>query len=358
MIISKTMAQEIVDTVNDVCDHNINFIDEKGIIIASNDTARIGSYHEIGYRAALERRTITVNEKDNYRGTKSGINIPITYNGQIVAVIGISGDPKEVEKYAYLAQKITGILLKEREMDAMGSQKKNRLNYIIRSLINNEPLEEDYLSETLKENHLHKDCLCQVVVVQINSRYNPNNLFMIQSSITQSFANLGSNFYRYNYPNEYILIIEEEKSKKNSGILKKLASQYAQVLSIGIGTSRNIMSCHISYLEAKKALLCKTAENNLIFYNQLGYELLLSEIPDTTKELFTEKILKNLSSEDKSLLKVYFEQEMSLQKTSQGLFIHKNSLQYKLNHIADKCGFNPRKFSEAVILYSALKLED
>lgn len=289
MIISKSIAQQIVDTVNDLCDHNINFIDEKGIIIASNDRSRIGSFHEIGHRAVLEQKTIAVKEEDNFRGTKSGINIPITYNQQIVAVIGISGNPNEVEKYAYLAQKITGILLKEREMESMGSQRKNRLNYVIRSLINNEAIEKSYLLETLKENHLQIDSLCQVMVVQINSRYNPNNLFMIQSSITQSFANLQTNFYRYNYPNEYILIIEEEKLKRNLGVLRKLAKQYDYVLSIGIGTSRNIMDCHSSYLEAKKALLCKTEEKNLIIYKQLGYEILLSEIPDTTRESFTKK---------------------------------------------------------------------
>lgn len=358
MIISKNIAQQIVDTVNDLCDHNINFIDEKGIIIASNDRSRIGSFHEIGHRAILEQKTIAVKDEDNFRGTKSGINIPITYNDRIVAVIGISGDPKKVEKYAYLAQKITGILLREREMDSMGSQKKNRLNYVIRCLMNKEPIGEEYLEETLKENHLHKNSLCQVVLVQINSRYNPNNLFMIQSSITQSFANLQTNFYRYNYPNEYILIIEEEKLNKNLRILENLANQYTQVLSIGIGTARNIMSCHNSYLEAKKALLCKPAESNYILYNMLGYEILLSEIPETTKDLFTEKLLKNLTLEEKNLLKIYFQKEMSLARASEALFIHKNSLQYKLNHIADKCGYNPRKFSEAVMLYSALQLDN
>ncbi len=357
MIISKTMAQEIVDTVNDLCDHNINFIDEKGLIIASNDKSRIGSFHEIGHRAVLEQKTIAVKDEDNFRGTKSGINIPITFNGRILAVIGISGDPKKVEKYAYLAQKITGILLKEREIDSMGSQKKNRLNYVIRSLINKEPIGEEYLQETLKENHLHRDSLCQVVLVQINSRYNPNNLFMIQASITQSFANLQTNFYRYNYPNEYILIIEAEKLSQNLQILEKLASQYSHVLSIGIGTAKNIMNCHSSYLEANKALLCKPAESNFVLYSMLGYEILLSEIPETTKDMFIEKILKNLTLDEKNLLKIYFQKEMSLAKASEALFIHKNSLQYKLNHIADKCGYNPRKFSEAIMLYSALQLD-
>ena len=68
-----------------------------------------------------------------------------------------------------------------------------------------------YLSDTLKENGLSEDTLCRVVIVRLNVRYNPNNLFMIQSAITQAFAQMNCSFYRYNYPNEYILIIEKER---------------------------------------------------------------------------------------------------------------------------------------------------
>lgn len=153
-LISRAMAQQIVDTVKDVCSQNINFIDEKGIIVASTDRDRVGTYHEVGYRVVLEGNTIEVTDDNSFRGTRKGINIPITYNGRIIAVIGISGEVEEVRKYAYLAQKITDILLKERELDALGAQKKNRLNYVIRCLVNREPLADRYLKDMLQENGL------------------------------------------------------------------------------------------------------------------------------------------------------------------------------------------------------------
>lgn len=189
-IISKEAAQQIVDTVKDVCSQNINFIDEKGMILASTDPARISTFHQIGYEAVKRGETIEVTDDDSFFGTKRGINIPITYNGKIIAVIGISGAVEEVRKYAYLAQKITDILLKERELESLGAQKKNRLNYVIRCLINRENMNTAYLSDTLKENGLSEDTLCRVVIVRLNVRYNPNNLFMIQSAITQAFAQL------------------------------------------------------------------------------------------------------------------------------------------------------------------------
>ena len=95
-LISRAMAQQIVDTVKDVCSQNINFIDEKGIIVASTDRDRVGTYHEVGYRVVLEGNTIEVTDDNSFRGTRKGINIPITYNGRIIAVIGISGEVEEV----------------------------------------------------------------------------------------------------------------------------------------------------------------------------------------------------------------------------------------------------------------------
>jgi hypothetical protein len=38
----------------------------------------------------------------------------------------------------------------------------------------------------IDEKGLSEDALCRVVIVRLNVRYNPNNLFMIQSAITQA----------------------------------------------------------------------------------------------------------------------------------------------------------------------------
>lgn len=104
-----------------------------------------------------------------------------------------------------------------------------------------------YLSDTLKENGLSEDTLCRVVIVRLNVRYNPNNLFMIQSAITQAFAHMNCSFYRYNYTNEYILIIEKERLEKNMHILKRLADTYEKVLCIGVGSVSTVMAGAASY---------------------------------------------------------------------------------------------------------------
>ena len=41
-----------------------------------------------------------------------------------------------------------------------------------------------------------------------------------------------------------------------------------------------------------------------------------------------------------------------------GIYIHKNTLQYKLNNIHTKTGLDPRRFQDAVILYLATRLKN
>ena len=62
-------------------------------------------------------------------------------------------------------------------------------------------------------------------------------------------------------------------------------------------------------------------------------EILLSSISEQEKNAYLQKTISALSDEEKNLLQTYFEANMSLLGTSQKLFLHKNTVQYKLNHI-------------------------
>ena len=54
---------------------------------------------------------------------------------------------------------------------------------------------------------------------------------------------------------------------------------------------------------------------------------------------------------------IYFEEDRSLAAASMRLNLHKNTLQYRLNRIHRRCGYDPRAFRDAVVLYSALMLQ-
>ena len=129
------LAQQIVDTLKTICNHNINFIDVQGRISASTDPARVGSYHDGGREAARLGKIVTIEADAPDRDVRRGINMPIRFHGDTVAVIGITGDPEEVRKYADLAQRLTLLLLREHEIDARNYDTRTQTGYLVRALI-------------------------------------------------------------------------------------------------------------------------------------------------------------------------------------------------------------------------------
>lgn len=353
--ITRQTAQDIVDTISDVCDSNINFFNTDGIIIASSDCSRINTFHEIGLKVIRSGLTIEVNNDDNYLGTKTGINIPISHNGHIIAAIGISGEPAIVRKYAYLAQRITGILLKEREVDELGIQKKNRINYIIRSIVKSEPINSDYFNDFIQKYNLTANTPCRIILIHLAAKYNPKNLFMIQDEITSAIEATDTRLFTYNYPNQYIIIIRNENIKYKIETLKKLLSPFEQIITIGVGNVTPVTALNISY---NNALLAMNSQPDtfMTIYDNLDFELIVGNTSNELKQQFLNKTIHSLEPSDIELLKVYYSSDMSLSKTCDCLFMHKNSLQYKLNRIYNLTGYNPRKFKDAVVLYTAIQM--
>ena len=300
--------------VKDVCAHDINFIDSKGIIFASTNKKRIGDFHEIGLQVIKTGETIEVDTNEGYFGTQKGVNIPFIDKGDVSAVIGISGEPTEVRKYAYLAQKITTLLLREHELNTLEHTQKTQLNHIMRALMDHSYINPEYFKAFIKKYNTTLDTHYQTILVKLDTRYNPSNLSMIEQYIYQAFELTGSKLYTFNYSNEYILFLESKKVKQWLYLFEQLGKKHAPLLKVGIGYSNPLSHQHLSYQSAK------------------------------------------LSEKELEFLETYFFHDMSLKDTCEELYLHKNTLQYKLDKIHKTTGYNPRNFKNAVVLYIGLKL--
>ena len=355
--IKKDVAQQIVEAVKDVCSHDINFIDSNGFIFASTNKKRIGDFHEIGLKVMKTGETLEVNTDDGFLGTQKGVNIPFIHNDEICAVIGISGDPEEVRKYAYLAQKITNLLLREHELELHEHNQKTQLTHMIRSIIFQEHVNPDYLRNFLKKYNISLHTNYRTVTVRLDARYHPSNLSMIEHYIYRAFEFTGSPLYTFIYPNEYILLIEEEKFQKYLYVFEKLGEKQSPMIKIGVGNMEPLSQQHISYQSSKIAISSLFLNESLAVFDSLDLEILLGNISNNNKSLFLEKTLAKLSDKDQLLLKTYFSVNMSLKEAADKLFLHKNTLQYQLDKIWKNTGYNPREFKDAAVLYVALKLK-
>ena len=354
--IRKSVAQQIVETVKDVSACDINFIDSSGMIFASTDPSRTGSFHEIGRQVVRTGETIEVETDDSFFGTHRGVNLPVRYQGEVIAAIGISGAPSEVRKYAYLAQRITMLILREQEMDERISGERARLNYIIRTLVSGDALNFDEYVSFVQKNQLDPDGAFRTIVVQMNAQGDQADLSLIENSIYQTFDQTGAKLYTFSYPNEYILLMEAERYERWAYIFRQLAREYPGILRIGIGNSDALNRQYRSYQAAGIALKSLTGDQNVAAFDQLDLEILLGAVPEGARQRFLKKTAAALNEKDREILKTYFGSGMSLKATSDALFMHKNTLQYQLDRIWKTSGYNPRAFQDAVILYLGLKL--
>ena len=351
-----SFARQIVDTLKTVCSHDINYIDLNGRIIASTDPERVGSYHSSGHEAARSGRIITVEEDDLSAGIRRGINMPILFHRKPVAVIGITGEPETVRRYADLTQRITLLLMREQEVEAHKYDTRTQTSYLVRALIENETVHPDFIREVLQRNGVKSsESAWQTVLFRMLPGHT-HPLSEIESAMETAAAQLGGKLTTRIYPDSFVLLIDPNSLKKKRAVLEELAARFPDALRIGVGGTHSLTRQTRSYQEAQLALRCLRPGQSVAAFDSVRMELLLADIGKEVGDAYVKQCTAGLTEEDLHLLDAYYAADMSLQETAAACFIHKNTLQYRLERIGERCGLNPRRFRDAADLYLALRL--
>lgn len=101
------LAREMVEAVSGLVEgRTINLMDTKGIIVASSDPARVGSFHQGAMEAVCTGKMVNITKEQvpDYSGAREGCNMPLRVNGTIIGVVGIRGDPPEIQALAHLLE--------------------------------------------------------------------------------------------------------------------------------------------------------------------------------------------------------------------------------------------------------------
>jgi len=157
---------------------------------------------------------------------------------------------------------------------------------------------------------------------------------------------------------------EIEKTAKT--IVDTLSTEFFAKVSIGIGTPvENIKDLARSYKEAQVALevgkVFDTAKN-IITYENLGIGRLIYQLPTTLCEMFLQEVFKkgSLESLDRETLmtiQCFFENNLNVSETSRKLFVHRNTLVYRLEKIRKLTGLDLREFEHAITFKVALMVK-
>ncbi len=369
MQISRSSAQQIVDEIGRLVRQHINMMDETGHIIASTDPLRIGQFHEGAYRIITQRLPeLYITPEAATATARCGLNLPVESGGDIVGVIGITGPYDEVIDYGQIVKKMTEILIRERSV--MDQQ---RLDLRVRSRF----LEDWILGEGLT----HAQALTErglalgiditlprrVMVVSVRSRENYTDTMEGQQLI-EAVENTVSGCVQ-SYPGSMILrnaarqilILRKRPTREMRRIGAELSNAVEQAhgvqLIAGIdGTAKDL---HTAYLQASRAWhTASHRHGRIIGYEELKTELLLGDISRSRKEEYLHTIFAHCGQTELSgwmrVLEAYFAAEGSLSAAADALFIHKNTLQYRLKGLAALTGLDVRQPSQSPALYMAL----
>ena len=168
-----------------------------------------------------------------------------------------------------------------------------------------------------------------------------------------------------------IIIVKEVKPNETYDDLHRVARTVLDMLNteamskvrVALGTIVNeIKEVSRSYKEAKLALDVGKifySEKNIVAYNNLGIGRLIYQLPLPLckmfiKEIFNNKSLDDFDEELLSTVNKFFENNLNVSETSRQLYIHRNTLVYRLDKIQKGTNLDLRTFEDAITFKIAL----
>ncbi len=158
----------------------------------------------------------------------------------------------------------------------------------------------------------------------------------------------------------------EELTQYAQALQETLMGETAHQMTIGIGRSRHTMDeLRESYMEARRAIevgrIFKPEENIYVF-SRLILERFLMELPQDISAyyhslLFNRKNQRLFNEEMLYTIDMFFKKDLNLSDTARQLYIHRNTLVYRLDKVQKQIGLDLRSFEDAVTFKILMELK-
>lgn len=236
-------------------------------------------------------------------------------------------------------------------------------NFIKNLLLDNLLLVDIYSRS--KKLHIQTDAKRAVIIVESGIAKDNNALEAVRTSIGNNM-----DFVTAVDENSIIVVKELEETDTAKEIEKSLKSIKAVLAKEGIGNVHvaygtivnEIKEVSRSYKEAKMALDVGKIffdERDIIAYSELGIGRLIYQLPIPLCKMFIKEIFGGKSPDDfdeetLTTINKFFENSLNVSETSRQLFIHRNTLVYRLDKLQKSTGLDLRVFEDAITFKIAL----
>lgn len=237
-------------------------------------------------------------------------------------------------------------------------------NFIKNLLLDNLLLVDIY--SRAKKLHIQTDVRRVVLIVESGSGRDNNVLELIRTG----YGAANKDFITAVDENNVIVVKElsdndqsKEIDKSAGAIISMLSKEGVKDVHVSYGTVvQEIKEVSRSYKEAKMALDVGRIffdERDIIAYSELGIGRLIYQLPIPLCKMFIKEIFGANSPDDfdeetLTTIHKFFENSLNVSETSRQLFIHRNTLVYRLDKLQKSTGLDLRIFEDAITFKIAL----
>ena len=347
--------QGIVLQLKAAANRVIGVVDAEGMVIACNDISKIGEHWP-------EAVTVAHDAGDNVvTWEKWTLKLLADWSGQFEYATFVEGDDAQ----SALICSMAAVALNNAKM--YYEEKHDKAAFIKNIISDNILLGDIYIRA--KELHMVSEMLRGVLLIRQTDRADPSALDVVQGLFPDR-----QNDFVLSTSESDIAVIKQLPDGADSRDLIALAQQIEEALglelqlkcSIGIGSiTGHLRDLARAYKEAQVAIEVGKVfdtEKTIINYENLGIGRLIYQLPTTLCEMFLQEIFKKspidaLDAETLFTINKFFENNLNVSETARKLFVHRNTLVYRLEKIKKLTGLDLREFDDAITFKVALMVK-
>ena len=348
-MISNQILQSTIDGIKEITKFDLCVMDIDGNILAT--TCAKAADAAISVRAFAE----SPDESKSVRGLQL---YKCFDERQLEYIVVAFGDDKEVATVGKMvACQIQNLLVAYKE-------RFDKDNFFKNLLLDNLLLVDIY--NRAKKLHIDTEVKRVIFIVEIPAKKESCSLEHVREILSVKNKDFVTAVDEKN-----VIVVKEIEAKQGYGDVEKYALHIQSTLE-----TEGVKGCHIaygtiitdikevskSYKEAQLALDVGKIffeEKDVIAYNTLGIGRLIYQLPIPLCKMFIREIFEGKSPDDfdeetLATINKFFENSLNVSETSRQLYIHRNTLVYRLDKIQKSTGLDLRVFEDAITFKIAL----
>ena len=349
---SNSVFQGVIQQLKDVSDRVFGVIDSEGCVVSCTDVSLLGErWPDAVVKITGSSEQVVTFAKRTYRAILSSINM-------FEYAAFCSGDDEQARMLCNVAY----IALNDAKVHY---EEKHDRGTFVKNIIMDNILPGDIYIRA-KELHFVTDAPRAVFLVRQVGRSDVATVDVLSGLFPDKMLDFVLSINETD-----IAIVKQLSGAASAQELEKIARSVEDTLKnelfikpiIGIGTvATHLRELADSYKEAQTAIdvgKVFDTEKSIINYENLGIGRLIYQLPTTLCEIFLTEVFKKssidaLDQETLFTINKFFENNLNVSETSRKLFVHRNTLVYRLEKIKKLTGLDLRLFDHAIVFKVAL----